>query len=142
MQRYEGDQTWTNIGRAGEEQEVMGMAVYNQKMYVGTLPLANVWRMDSGGLTFVGNIDNTPDVTYRRAWSMAVYDGKLFAGTLPSGHVWSLQAGVIATDDRAIPSGWHHIAAVRCHDRLKLYIDGHCVSTSNASGSSKSSASI
>ncbi|MCH8295945.1 LamG domain-containing protein [Candidatus Poribacteria bacterium] len=132
VQRYEGDKTWTNIGRAGEEKEVMGMAVYNQKMYVGTLPLANVWRMDSGGLTLVGNIDNTPDVMYRRAWSMAVYNGKLFAGTLPSGHVWSLQAGVIATDDRAIPSGWHHIAAVRCQDRLKLYIDGQCVSRSNA----------
>ena len=132
VQRYDGVQTWTNAGRAGEEKEVMGMALYNQKVYVGSLPLANVWRMDNNGLTFVGNIDNTPDVTYRRAWSMAVYNGRLFSGTLPSGHVWSFQAGRMATYDRALPTGWHHVVAVREQNHLKLYIDGQLIATSKA----------
>jgi hypothetical protein len=130
VQRYDGGRRWTSIGRAGEEKEVMGMAVYNQKLYVGTLPLAHVWRMDSDGLTFVGNVDDTPDVTYRRAWSMAVYDGKLFCGTLPSGRVWSLSAGAMATCDSSLPDGWHHLVAVRQENRLKLYVDGQCVATS------------
>lgn len=132
VQRYDGGEAWTTIGRAGEEKEVMGMALYNQKVYVGSLPLAHVWRLDNSGLTFVGNIDNTPDVTYRRAWSMAVYNGRLFSGTLPSGHVWSFQAGVMATYDRALPSGWCQVVAVREQGRLKLYVDGERCATSNA----------
>jgi hypothetical protein len=130
VQRYLGGQAWRTMGRAGEEKEVMGMAVYNQKLYVGTLPLAHVFRMDNDGLTFVGNVDDTPNVTYRRVWSMAVYDGKLFCGTLPSGRVWSLGAGAMATCDRALPGGWRHAAALRQGNRLKLYLDGQCVATS------------
>ncbi len=130
VHRYDGGKTWTTVGQAGEEREIMGMALYNQKMYVGSLPMANVWRMDGNGFSFVGNVDDTPNVVYRRAWSMAVYDGQLFAGTLPSGHVRSLQAGVMATCDRALPAGWHHLAAVRCQGQLALYIDGQRVATS------------
>ena len=106
------------------------MAVYNQKLYVGTLPLAHVWRMDSDGLAFMGNVDDTPDVTYRRAWSMAVYDGRLFCGTLPSGRVRSLGAGRMATCDSTLAAGWRHVVAVRQEDRLKLYLDGQCVAAS------------
>ena len=108
------------------------MVLYNQKMYAGSLPMANVWRMEDRGFAFVGNVDNTPTVFLRRAWSMAVYDGKLFVGTLPSGHVRSVRAGTMVTWDRALPSGWRHLAAVRIQNRLKLYIDGKCVATSEA----------
>ncbi|MCZ6680364.1 MAG: hypothetical protein O7E52_24300, partial [Candidatus Poribacteria bacterium] len=132
VHRYDGDQKWTNVGRTGYEREVMGMALYNQKMYAGSLPMANVWRMEDRGFTFVGNVDNTPTVFLRRAWSMAVYDGKLFVGTLPSGHVRSFRAGTMVTWDRALPSGWRHLAAVRIQNRLKLYINGQCVATSAA----------
>ena len=132
VQRYGGGKTWTNIGRPGYEREIMGMALYNQKVYVGSLPMANVWRMDGSGFTFVGNVDNTSTVFLRRAWSMAVHDGALFVGTLPSDHVRSIQAGAMATYDRALPYGWHHLAAVRSHDRLNLYIDGQCMATSKA----------
>ena len=132
VHRYDDGKTWTNMGRTGYERETMGMALYNQKMYVGSLPMANVWRMDGSRFTFVGNVDNTPTVFLRRAWSMAVYDGKLFVGTLPSGHVRSLQAGVMATCDYSFPSGWHHLAAVRSGNSLRIYIDGVCVGTSKA----------
>ena len=93
--------------------------------------MANVYRMDKGGFSFVGNLDNTPTVCLRRVWSMAVYDGKLFGGTLPSGHVFSLQAGSMVTCDRALPPGWHHLSAVRESDGLRLYIDGKLVATSS-----------
>ena len=37
---------WVDCGRTGEEKEVMGMAVYNGKMYAGTLPAGEVYRYD------------------------------------------------------------------------------------------------
>jgi hypothetical protein len=129
--RFEGPQQWINTGRLGEEKEVMGMAVYNGKLYAGTLPLAEVYRYDGQDKwVSTGQLDKTPDVRYRRAWVTAVYDGKLFCGTLPSGHVFSLEAGKSVTYDRALPAGWHHLAAVKSAARLKLYIDGKHVGDS------------
>ncbi len=129
--RLETSQQWTHCGRLGDDKEVMGMAVYNGKLYAGTLPRAEVYRYDGGRTwTLTGQLDTTPDVVYRRAWSMAVFDGKLFCGVLPSGHVHSLQAGRCATYDHALPSGWMHLAAVRDHDRLRLYVNGKSVAES------------
>ena len=123
---------WTNVGRLGEEKEVMGVAVYNGKLYAGTLPLGAVFRYDGPNRwTLTGQLDTTPDVTYRRVWSMAVYQGRLFAGTLPSGHVFSLEAGKCATYDRELAPGWRHVAAVKAGGPLKLYVDGQCVATSS-----------
>lgn len=123
MFMYEGKENWTKLGRVFYSREIMGMANYNGKVFLGTLPMANVCRMDSNGFCFVGNLDASP-VVLRRVWSMAVYEGRLFAGTLPSGHVLSLGAGSVATWDRCFPGGWHHIAAVREGEQLKLYVDG------------------
>lgn len=63
---------------------------------------------------------------------MAVYQGRLFVGALPSGHVLSIEAGRNATYDHSFPSDWHHVAAVRAKDRLKLYVNGKLVSESAA----------
>ncbi len=128
--RYAGGTQWDLVGRLGFEREVMGMNLYNGKLYAGSLPMANVFRMDGNHFAFLGNLDNAP-VVLRRVWSMAVYQGRLFAGTLPSGLVKSRQAGVMATADRAFPSGWHHVAAVRHQDKLTLYIDGKQIAASS-----------
>jgi hypothetical protein len=118
-------ETWKNAGRSGEELEVMGMAGYNGKLYGGTLPLAAVYRYDGDNdWVNTGQLDLTPDVKYRRAWSMAIYNGKLFCGVLPSGHVHSLEAGANVTYDHALKPGWRHLAAVRAGNRLRLYVDG------------------
>jgi len=129
--RYVADNEWEDLGRLGEEKEVMGMAVYNGKMYGGTLPLAEVFRFDGKqNWTSIGRVDLTPDVKYRRAWTMAVFQGRLFVGTLPSGQVMSLKAGEVVTLDRQLPAGWVHLAAVKGPDRLKLYLDGKWVASS------------
>jgi hypothetical protein len=129
--RYDGGKTWTNCGRLGNEREVMGMAVYNGKLFAGTLPLAEVYRYEGGSeWTRTGQLDTTPDVRYRRAWSMAVYQGKLYCGTLPSGHVYSLEAGKSVTYDHALPSGWNHLTAVKGDGRLRLYVNGKLVASS------------
>jgi outer membrane protein assembly factor BamB len=129
--RYDGPNQYTDLGQLGREKEVMAMAVYNGKLYAGTLPLGEVYRYDGNQQwTRTGQLDTTPNVLYRRVWSMAVYQGKLFAGTLPSGRVYCLEAGKMASDDRALPPGWRHIAAVKAGDRLKLYVDGKVVSES------------
>jgi hypothetical protein len=103
----------------------MGMLVHNGQLYAGTLPLAEVYRYDGGQTwTKTGQLDTTPDVKYRRAWTMAQYKGKLFCGTLPSGRVHSLEAGPCVTHDRELPAGWHHVAAVKGGGTLRLYVDG------------------
>lgn len=134
--RFEGPQKWINTGRLGEEREVMGMAVYNGKLYAGTLPLAEVYRYDGqDNWVSTGQLDTTPDVRYRRAWVTAVYDGKLFCGVLPSGHVLSLEAGRCVTYDRALSSGWHHLAAIKSDKTLSLYIDGRVAQTRSCDSS-------
>jgi hypothetical protein len=131
--RYEGDTAWTSVGRPGEEKETMAVAVYNGMFYIGTLPLAKVFRYDGADhWTDLGQLDRTPDVKYRRAWSMAVFKGRLFCGTLPSGHVFSREAGKCVTYDHELSAGWRHIAAVRQNDRLELFIDGRLVAGSSA----------
>src|SRR5690606_16962801 len=67
----------------------------------------------------------------RRAWSMAVYNGRLYAGTLPSGHVRSFEAGRLATHDRPLPAGRHHVAAIRSGSHLRIYLDGEQVAESS-----------
>ena len=124
---------WQDMGRLGQELEVMGMAVYNGKLYAGTLPLGQVYRYDGDGRwTCTGQLDATPGVRYRRAWSTAVYGGKLFFGTLPAGRVMSLEAGRNATVDNALSPGWRHVAAVRRSGALTVYLDGEAVAESSA----------
>jgi hypothetical protein len=123
---------WVNVGRLGEELEAMPLLVYNGKMYGGTLPKAEVYRYDGDHQwNRLAQLDTTPDVKYRRAWSMAVYQGRLFVGTLPSGRVHSIEAGKNATYDRPLTSGWHHVVAQRFGGRLQLHVDGKLVSQSS-----------
>ena len=93
MHRYEGGEAWTTLERVGYEREIMAMALYNGKVYVGSLPMANVWRMDDERFTFLATLDTGLRRRLRRVWAMAVYQGRLFAGTLPSGRVYSMEAG-------------------------------------------------
>jgi outer membrane protein assembly factor BamB len=124
---------WVPAGRLGEELEVMGMAVHNGKLYAGTLPMAEVHRLDDGPTwTRTDQLDRTPDVRYRRAWSMAVFDGRLFCGTLPSGRVFALEAGQGVSLDRPLAPGWRHLAAVREGGRLSLYVDGSRAASSTS----------
>ncbi len=131
VHRYDGGETWTLLGRVGYEREIMGMALYNGKAYVGSLPMANVWRMDDEQFTFMGTLD-TASAPLRRVWSMAVFQGKLFAGTLPSGRVYAMEAGKMATWDRVFPAGWRHVVAVRDGGVLRLYVDGAPVAVSTS----------
>lgn len=132
--RLEQDE-WRDAGRLGKETEVMGMLVHNGKLYGGTLPLAEVYRLDGDNAwTQVGRLDHTPDVTYRRAWTMAQHQGRLFVSTLPSGTIHSLSAGACVTLDRAFPTDWRQVTAVRQADRLRLYVDGEPVAESAPAG--------
>lgn len=132
---YDGDQGWLDRGRMGDELETMGMMVYNGKLYAGTLPLAEMYRYDGDKTwTRLQQLDLTPDVRYRRAWSMAVHGGRLYCGTLPSGRVYSIEAGSCVTHDRELQPGWRHIAAVRSASALSLYVDGAEVARLDAPG--------
>lgn len=129
--RFEDVARWTDIGRLGQELEVMGMIVHNGRFIAGTLPLAEVHAYDGEGKwTLWQRLDHTPDVKYRRAWTMAEHAGEVFCGTLPSGKVWAARHGLQVSWDHSLPSGWHHIAAVKTATGLTLHLDGKQVAAS------------
>lgn len=128
--RWDGGRAWQPLP-VGYEREIMGLALYNGKLYAGTLPMANVFRLDGDAFAYVGTLDDS-HAPLRRAWSMAVYDGRLHVGTLPAGRVKCRLAGRMATWDRIFPAGWHHVAAVKAGDWLRLHVDGRLVAQSSS----------
>jgi Concanavalin A-like lectin/glucanases superfamily len=110
----------------------MGMLVHNGRLIAGSLPLAEVYDyLGDNAWTKMTQLDATPDVRYRRAWTMAEFGGRLFCSTLPSGRVFSYQAGRMAMWDKEFPAGgWHHVAAVKSAEKLSLYVDGRQVAES------------
>lgn len=136
--RFEGVNQWTDVGRLGNELEVMGMLVHNGRLLAGTLPLAEVYSYE-GDTTWlrIDQLDRTPDVKYRRAWTMAEHNGKVFCSTLPSGRIYGFEAGKSVMSPDAVPSGWQHIAAIKTSDRLKLFINGKLVKQTKIPNSMK-----
>ncbi len=129
--RFEDIGRWTDVGRLGEELEVMGMLVHNGRLLAGTLPLAQVYRYEGeSSWSLLKQLDTTPDVKYRRAWTMAEHHGQLFCSTLPSGRVHALEAGKSVSWEHEFPAGWHHVAAIKTGGRLQLYVDGRRVGDS------------
>jgi hypothetical protein len=124
---------WTDVGRLGEELEVMGMLVHNGRLIAGTLPLAEVYEFDGqAAWRRLARLDLTPDVKYRRAWTMAEFQGKLFTSVLPSGRVFAHEVGKNVTSDRELTAGWRHVAAVKSAGRLELFVDGRSVARSES----------
>ena len=136
--RFEGVNQWTDGGRLGNELEVMGMLVHNGRLIAGTLPLAEVYSYE-GDTTWLrmDQLDRTPEVKYRRAWTMAEHDGKVFCSTLPSGKIYGYEAGKSVMSPGEVPSGWQHVAAIKTTDRLKLFINGKLVSETKIPASTK-----
>ncbi|WP_169977547.1 LamG domain-containing protein [Tautonia rosea] len=132
-----GDQgEWIDVGRLGEELEVMGMLPHNGRLMAGSLPLAQVYRYEGGqDWRLLTQLDTTPEVVYRRAWTMAEHAGRLFVSTLPSGQVFAYRAGASTSWDQTFPAGWHHVAAVRSGDSLRLFVDGSPVASETVDGS-------
>jgi hypothetical protein len=130
--RLQDNETWEDLGRLGSELEVMGMLIHNGQFYAGTLPFAEVYRYDGGQTwTKITQLDTTPDVRYRRAWTMAQYKGRLFTSTLPSGRIHSMDAGPCASYDRELTPGWHRVTAVKQSGLLRLYVDDKLVAESS-----------
>lgn len=126
--RFEDVDRWTDIGRLGDELEVMGMMVHNGRFIGGTLPLGEVHAYDGDGKwSLWQRLDFTPGVEYRRAWTMAEHSGEVFCSTLPSGKIWAARQGQQVSWDHSMPTGWHHIAAVKTAAGLRLYVDGRQV---------------
>lgn len=129
--RMRGLNDWVDAGRLGEELEVMGMLVHNGRLIAGTLPLAEVYEYREGTAWHrLAQLDTTPDVKYRRAWTMAEHQGQLFVSTLPSGKVFAYEAGRSVEWGREFPDGWRHVAAVKRNERLALFLDGRPVAES------------
>jgi hypothetical protein len=129
--RFEDANRWTDLGRLGNELEVMGMVVHNGRLLAGTLPLAEVYQYDGESKWIrLMQLDTTPNVRYRRAWTVAEFRGEVFYSTLPSGRIYSFAAGRSVAWDREIPSGWQHVAAIRAGNRLRLYVNGKLIAES------------
>ena len=122
--------SWEPIGRLGDETEIMNLGTYNGMLYGGTLPHAQIYRYDGDNdWAPIATLDETPDVLYRRAASLVVFGGELFVGTLPSARVHAMRAGAVASNDRSLGAGWHHLAGVRRGGEVSLYVDGALVAS-------------
>ena len=129
--RFEEIGRWTDMGRLGEELEVMGMLVHNGRFIAGTLPLAQVYSYEGESQwKLLEQLDHTPDVTYRRAWTMAEHDGQVFCSTLPSGKIYAFSAGRQTQWGKTLNSDWHQICATKSANHLTLFVDGLQVSQS------------
>jgi len=129
--RFEDLNRWTDVGRLGTELEVMGMSVHNGRLIAGTLPLAEVYAYDgSESWDRLVQLDATPDVKYRRAWTMAEHDGEVYCSTLPSGKVFAFAQGHQVAWGHSLPSRWCHVAAIKASQQLRLYVDGELVAQS------------
>lgn len=129
--RFEEVGKWKDVGRLGDEKEVMGMVVHNGRLLAGTLPLAEVYQFEGEDRwKKLARLDHTADVKYRRAWTAAEHQGRVYFSTLPSGHIHSFAAGTSVAWERDLPTGWHHVAAVKRAGRLELYLDGKRVAES------------
>jgi hypothetical protein len=123
--RNADDGSWQSCGRLGDDTEVMNLIAFAGKLYAGSLPGARVYRFDGPEQwPVVGTLDRTAGVLYRRAASMVVHRGELFVGTLPSGRVHSMRVGLAVSLGRALPTGWHHVAAARAGSTVSLWLDG------------------
>ncbi len=125
---YEDINNWKDAGRLGDELEVMGLIVHNGQLLGGTLPLAETYLYEGDTIwKRMDQLDKTKNVKYRRAWTMVEHHGKVYCSTLPSGHIYSYEAGKSVAWDQSFPAGWHHIAALKSANTLKLYVDGQLV---------------
>ena len=136
--RFDGINQWSNVGRLGNEREVMAIITYNGQMLGGTLPLAEVHVYEGDTLwTRLDQLDRTPDVTFRRAWAMAEHDGKVFCSTLPSGKIFSYESGKSVAMPGSLKEGWQHITAIKTKQELKLYVNGEIVNQTSIPDSLK-----
>lgn len=130
--QFSGPGDWIDCGRLGEELEVMGMVVHNGRFFAGTLPSAQIYTYEGQqNWTLLEQLDDTPDVRYRRAWTMAEFGGRLFCSTLPSGKIYAVSQGRQVSWEHSLSSDWHHVVAVKSQDRLSLWLDGRQVSQSD-----------
>jgi hypothetical protein len=130
---HAADGTWEDAGRLGEELEVMGMLVHNGRLFAGSLPLGQVYTLDAPGRwELSAQLDQTPDVRYRRVWTMAEHQGALYCSTLPSGEVWRYRQGQQVQWGHSLAAGWQHVAAVRVAGQLKLFLNGREVAQAAA----------
>lgn len=130
--RFEAQDRWSDVGRLGEELEVMGMSVHNGRLIAGTLPLAEVYAYDgTGSWHRMAQLDSTPGVKYRRAWTMAEHDGEVYCSTLPSGKVFAHSQGHQVAWGHPLPNRWCHVTAIKSSEHLRLYVDVDLVAQSH-----------
>ena len=124
--RQEDGLPWLDCGRLGEELEVMGMMVYNGKLYAGTLPTGSVYRYDGEGRVGVHR-----STRHHAGCQVTVAPGPWQCTRAASSAArcrratccrWRQAENV--THDHALPGGWHHLAAARADGVLRLYVDG------------------
>jgi len=80
--RFEGGTQWTDCGRLGQANEVMGMAVFQGKLYAAPLYQdgKGLYRHEGGQQwTYCGNPG-------RRIQPLTVFNGALYAGSYDYGH--------------------------------------------------------
>jgi len=125
------DVAWVEVAPTlGTETYILSLAVYNGKLYGGTLPNGKLYEWN-GVNAWVEVAPTLGAETY--IYSLAVYNGKLYGGTSPNSKLYEWNGGRLVTYDYALGSGIKFIAAVKdnLERRLILYVDGLRVAQSS-----------
>jgi hypothetical protein len=153
---------WVDLGQLGDATEVIALTVYNGCLYAGSIPRAEVFRLDRDNRwTSVRRLYDPPGFQpapvgsgdksvqdWTRASGFAVFQGKLFASTATCyrelidpavsdetrGEVYAYAAGEAVSLDRDMQAGWRRVAAVRRGRQLSLYVDGRLAATQQNEG--------
>jgi hypothetical protein len=156
------DNKWVDLGRLGDATEVIGLTEYNGSLFAGTIPRAELFRLDGpNGWSSVRRLFDPPGFEpvpvgsgakevqdWTRASSLTMYHGKLFVSTATCyrtlidppqdggmrGKVFSFQTGSCVSADRDLGDGWKHVAAVRRGKALQLFVDGAQVASATSDG--------
>lgn len=156
------DGQWEDTGPLGDATEVTSLTTYNGCLYAGTIPRAEVFRLDGPNQwTSLRRLFDPPGfepvsvgergegvADWTRASGACVFQGKLFVCTATCyrtmmaeprpdemrGKVFSYQAGAAVSLDDDLEPGWKHVAAVRNGRELRLYVDGKLAAAAEAGG--------
>ncbi len=86
--RFDGD-TWTDMGRLGDNTQTYSFAIHEGRLCVGTWPSGKVFRLaDKDQWEDMGRLGEELEVM-----GMLVHNGKLYAGTLPLAEVYRYDGG-------------------------------------------------
>ncbi|MFL2542459.1 MAG: LamG domain-containing protein [Candidatus Latescibacterota bacterium] len=93
--RYEGDATWTCVGKDPHGiTQIHCMAEIGGQLWIGTWPQGYVLRLEASGAWTIAGRLGIPEGLFEcnEVMDLRVYNGKLYAALIPKSQIWRYEA--------------------------------------------------